>query len=359
MKKRVLLLITLIVSLFIYSGRVEAAKELTCIYESNAVLNTGTLLFHNFMIFQDSKGNISALDSNPFASFSDLNDPGWRYYDYINGESTISREFVFEFDTTNYSNGELKKCPENFDFSTEKDTIIITLSDDANEYRLIQSYNYLPKNIDYTFEASKDYSDKISNTEWAAKCDYDEYSLYFNKNELLLIDNTHSSSCMSSFSIDSLYSTLYGACPPALYLNDNFYNDVILFSLSENLEIANNFAIGILGDRLVITGKNYFEQPQIVDNQCDKLLCEDTIDKIMKYFNIIKIAIPIILVGLGIFDFSKAVFGNDDDMKKARKTFILRIVAAILFFLSPIFIRFILSVANNVWDYISPDTYIK
>ena len=81
------------------------------------------------------------------------------------------------------------------------------------------------------------------------------------------------------------------------------------------------------------------------------------IDKIKSYTNIIKIVVPIILLGFGIVDFAKAVFsGSDDDMKKSQKNFIKRLGIAILIFFVPTIIDLLLAVANKVWGIISPDS---
>lgn len=88
---------------------------------------------------------------------------------------------------------------------------------------------------------------------------------------------------------------------------------------------------------------------------CEGLLGEELQEKINSYLNIIKIAVPIILIGFGIIDFTKALFaGDDDQMKKAQKDFMLRIAIAILFFLLPTIVNLLLSIANKVWFQIDP-----
>lgn len=89
---------------------------------------------------------------------------------------------------------------------------------------------------------------------------------------------------------------------------------------------------------------------------CETLLGQDLIDKIKSYTNIIKIAIPIILIGFGIFDFTKAVFAGEDEMKKAQTNFIKRIGIAVLIFLTPSLVHLLLLLANKVWSVISPDS---
>ena len=72
--------------------------------------------------------------------------------------------------------------------------------------------------------------------------------------------------------------------------------------------------------------------------------------------NWIKIIIPILLIAYGTLDFTKAIFsGKEDDMK----TFINRIIAAVLVFIAPIFVNLLLTLANEVWSFISPNTCIE
>ena len=90
------------------------------------------------------------------------------------------------------------------------------------------------------------------------------------------------------------------------------------------------------------------------------LLGEDVVNFINQIMKWIRIFVPILLIGLGILDFTKATFSkSEDDMKKSREKFIKRIVAAVLVFLAPIFINLILELANSVWSWISPETCIK
>ena len=130
------------------------------------------------------------------------------------------------------------------------------------------------------------------------------------------------------------------------YITRN-YGDV----LTEEQKVQFN---KILDDYLKLA-RDKFEIEIVID--CGTLLGDDFIEKIGKYLNIIKIAVPLILIGFGIMDFTKAVFaGDSDEMKKAQKKFLLRIVIAILFFLLPFLIKILLSIANKAWSFISPSS---
>ena len=91
----------------------------------------------------------------------------------------------------------------------------------------------------------------------------------------------------------------------------------------------------------------------IVD--CDTLFEGDGgqhIKDILKFvIGLVKIFIPILLIGLGIFDFATAVFsGAEDKMKKAQEKFIKRVIIGVCLFLIPTIITFTLKLYNTVWD---------
>ena len=66
--------------------------------------------------------------------------------------------------------------------------------------------------------------------------------------------------------------------------------------------------------------------------------------------NIVKIGIPILLIGLGTLDFSKAIFsGKEDDMKKNQEKFIKRIIISVCIFLGLIIVGFVVVVGGRVF----------
>lgn len=90
---------------------------------------------------------------------------------------------------------------------------------------------------------------------------------------------------------------------------------------------------------------------------CKSLIGDELLDKINSYLNIIKIAVPILLIGLGVLDFTKAIFSSDEEsMKKAQKIFVKRLAIAIIIFLTPTIVNLILQLANKVWLIISPNS---
>ena len=66
---------------------------------------------------------------------------------------------------------------------------------------------------------------------------------------------------------------------------------------------------------------------------------------------------PVLVIILGILDFVKALAAQDDDaMKKAQGKFVKRLIAAVVLFLLPLIIDYVLSVFNLVDDTCSINT---
>ena len=205
------------------------------------------------------------------------------------------------------------------------------------------------------------YTAKAENTSnWDGMCEYSKTKIYFNQKELKcgddpdgLFDTRYT--CI--FEIEEFLAVNDGFCPTRLYES--------CFGVSCSFALSKRF----LFQEVTLKSEEYYngygktERPPASDhepiNGCEDLFGEELLKKINKYLNIIKIAIPIILIGYGILDFSKAMFSGTDDMKKAQKNFLLRIVAAILFFLVPIFVNLVLTLGNKVWSTINPDICIK
>ena len=90
---------------------------------------------------------------------------------------------------------------------------------------------------------------------------------------------------------------------------------------------------------------------------CESLIGDALKVKLQSYIDTFKIAIPIILIVFGILDFTKAIFAGDEEkMRKAQKDFIKRIAISVLIFIMPIIVDLLLNIANQVWNFISPNS---
>lgn len=109
------------------------------------------------------------------------------------------------------------------------------------------------------------------------------------------------------------------------------------------------------GDGLEVDGDDATVDCTIFGDKSDPNSIRYLIDEILQYPRII---VPILVIGFGVLDLSKAVIaGKEDEMKKAQKTFIKRIIIGVAFFFIPIFIDLIMDLADIVWQgkYISCD----
>ena len=80
--------------------------------------------------------------------------------------------------------------------------------------------------------------------------------------------------------------------------------------------------------------------------QCTYL---DPIISIIKtVLNIVRWAIPIILIVIGTFDMMKAVIASkEDEIKAAQKLLIKRVVYAVVIFLIPTIVYFVFNIVSN------------
>ena len=65
-------------------------------------------------------------------------------------------------------------------------------------------------------------------------------------------------------------------------------------------------------------------------------------------FQVVKIAVPIILIAFGMLDMGKAIVQQkEDDIKKAQQIFIKRIISAILVFFIAMIVQLIFGLISN------------
>lgn len=232
------------------------------------------------------------------------------------------------------------------------------------------------------FFTSFDYlnSDMYKNEEWRAKCVYGETNnkieLYYNDNTFVLNgSNRKTGGGTPRPSVDAVFDMgeikmHNGLCPPFIYEGTN--NAVpILGPLYAEYSFASrasvwNYIKGYSEKQLpLIKDESAWENGSgaggnINIDDCEDLLGDDVIKIINDMMKWVKIIVPILLIVFGIVDFTKVIFsGKEDSMGQAGKIFFKRIIAAILVFLAPIFINLILSLANEVWSFINPNTCVN
>lgn len=83
------------------------------------------------------------------------------------------------------------------------------------------------------------------------------------------------------------------------------------------------------------------------ETTCDGIVDESLKNLINKYLGYIHILIPILILALGVFDFFKAMIASkEEEMKKAQKNFIIRLVSGVLIFLAPTIVNMIIDMLN-------------
>ncbi len=71
-----------------------------------------------------------------------------------------------------------------------------------------------------------------------------------------------------------------------------------------------------------------------------------------RVFSVIKILIPVIILTFGVVDFFKAVIASkDDEIKKATKSLLMRIIAGVIIFFLPAIVHFIFRLIDDWQNY--------
>lgn len=127
-----------------------------------------------------------------------------------------------------------------------------------------------------------------------------------------------------------------------IFIGDDFYNSVANGSVEEPPS-----GIGVAKYKISFQETPNIEKPDI--NSCEQLFTPDILSIIDEILNVVKVIAPILVLVLGIIDFAQAIFSdNDDSLKKAQGKFVKRLLVAVLLFLLPIFVNFLLTVINGV-----------
>ncbi len=364
MKKKVLLIITIIISMVLFMDRVEAAAELTCVYKAGTPLVGQKAT----KIVQYSDGTKKAF-INSKRREPKADDDAWFHAEYASFKS----------------DEELQSCPKFIDYSGR--AVITFREEEKNGFtELIQEENgvedkhQITKDEDYNAGEISDPDGEVASGKWLMGCQYkrintdDDYLyLYFNKEKVkvvvgnVVVPSFEGSQVVSPYQVYSnikvsslldRYNSNKG-CPINIYSVKRSQSGGVSTSSGETIYSLSGKANA---DTYLyvkqLTGKTNNSNVKIDD--CTKLFGDDFIslmDEIMKW---IRIFVPILLIGFGILDFTKATFSSsDENMKKSREKFFKRVAAAVLVFLAPIFVKLILNLANSAWSWINPGTCIE
>ena len=85
---------------------------------------------------------------------------------------------------------------------------------------------------------------------------------------------------------------------------------------------------------------------------CDGILVPNELFNLVHtIINVIKIAVPILLIIFGMIDFAKSVVAkSEDDVKKYRKNFVSRLISAVVVFLLIFIVQLAINLVASVED---------
>lgn len=168
--------------------------------------------------------------------------------------------------------------------------------------------------------------------------------------------------------VDSLFGDFSGNCPNSIFVSRSVIKKPDMKSVSTSVYFDNSKNIAkynrkdqkginlVTGEELTDNVELNFQKIEILD--CETLFGGSTelVDLLKFILNLIKVLVPLLLVGLGTLDFAKAILaGSEDNMKKAQSKFIKRVIIAVAIFLVPSILKLILGIASSIWGNIDAD----
>lgn len=380
-------------------------QELTCLYEKQGSKNDRDDIW-KVLLTQDSDGNIKVYKNKEDVGLIDYSSY-WIYSpnnDYYFDDASLNIDSV---------TGGLLSCPTSKTTGRWYDTTNGTgdvrfFGNDMGEDNLVKQefkiVNFLTESVNYGSAPSIDVGvgqvcNNISNNQkWLTEFDESQYA-----GSCLYQADTEWGCHIIEFNISSDYSRIVDSFVGKRFNYYNYYSyitdyqnfspqhikntaesigcpPVLNVDISTHISYDERMADGKIsyggkgekysmiavrgynaftGEKLTLDGELLlqFEEINIFDDCADLFNGnENVIDLLSSVITIFKIAIPLILFGLGAMDFVQAIFsGNEDGMKKAQAKFIKRILIAVCIFLIPSVLKLILTIANGIWGDISTD----
>lgn len=396
MKKRIILLLTFIVSFIMCTDIAKAAnvQELTCVYnKTDKTDKTDGQPGIKFTIDKNGNGNLYISPNNVSSLSPETNWIQQITNDrlYVDGttKSYTSCPACIKY---NSKSGQIEveepdekgNCKEGVgSLNTELSDLTV---DDTHAYEI---YGANPKLV---INEKPQSDDEVLNGTWVKKCVYkkdnNRIEIYFNRNEFVLYDNNISilygnktetkiyietnkftinnkhtleqlvKKYNENLNEDQCYVHVYKSTKCTNPNERNKKNKKYETSYYKGSKTTNSNQEEYVRDDVESQSKTKPIKEEITT--CEALIGKSTIELINTIMKYIRIAVPLLLIGFGVSDFAIAVFSSkEEDTKKSREKFIKRIIAAVLVFLSPIFINLLLSLANEVWTWITPETCIK
>lgn len=395
------LIIVFLVSLFGFGINVNAAEELTCLYNEEGGIDSSNYMY---LLVQYGDGKIEVYRNRD--NHYDLDAPGWTLFDNYIFDSSVVKDENGNLPLVRDANGNLSvdSCPNpdtlnngtlSFYGSYKFGRASVVNDYPLNEVKI--PTNLLVKSDSYTGGCSKENWLKVINAE-----KYDGACLYLiPSDECHLIQVNYGTDYIEVTEHDSRKGFKYSAVPyaTATYeIEASFKNNIKLndflganegncpkkiyvkrnstssdaYAIIVNTSVYLNQERGTDAYTLINKkGMNPITKEPFVDLDdklnysdinilnCDQLFDGDSeeLRRLIKtIYNFIKILVPIMILVLSTLDFAKTIFsGKEDDMKKVTKRFVSRLVIVAIIFLFPILLKLLLTIAYDIWGILSPD----
>ena len=386
-RRNFLMFIVMFIFTFIGMNGVNAAKGLYCIYDDNV---GGSYV----MLVQDTSGNYNVYYKDSLGVVDDVIDYdtlGWYFPD-------DSQTFSFEDGTL----GSLESCPGGADAAMpSSDELKFETSNLGVFGRTLIKKGDLPdKNLKsnsfsiLSISSESDYIDVTdSKYHWLVEQLSDGYTnscLYFKGNTYIQLDInyekmkvrvsfarftsdsvdagvTRTTYIYTNYSFEKLKKLYFNACPNEIFYYSEYKEDDLLvyFSDSDDKDkldlgafskmISLNLVESVSSISDSVDNSVIIKPNTITIENCEDVFGEDLLKILHNGVNAIKIVIPLLLIGLGIVDFAKAVFGgSEDNMKKSAIKFGKRVLIGIVIFFIPSILNIVLDIANKIWGNIDP-----
>lgn len=311
MKKKILLVIVaLFIGLFAFD-EVKAANEFNCLYETN------------YGIFKVRLGA-----ENAFYGISYINNSG--------KEIPYNKKYRTS-DFTSYG------CPNDISILYDKtnDVLLIGTGYMAGSSLISQTFQIDGQNVS---KSSCSYYGSFGNLYVAVANATTTQPVIFNYT--VSSSNSGAQTTISN-QIDVTVDFGAGECPSKIYPKVYGWND--------NSTIID----GGIYDNTVLTGVKHYIKLGSSSKLIKGVFCGSGEGKITDIpakipeltsmmFNIVQIAVPIILVIMGSIDLFKGITsGKEDEMKKGRQMFIKRLVVGVIIFLVVVIVKLIISVVAD------------
>lgn len=378
-------------------------KELTCVYYYKGK-NRGSI-YNGYVIIQDKNGKLVTYYRD--AQVGKFSDDEYNYFE--NKDSKKFNEYWNVLSAIeNYNFDETTKVESDKKALTSCPASIENYGHEGKMIEFFDSDKKLPLLKEYTFNllgvssstVNPDYTDDGESVGKGKKCselDLEKYWLvdadksYWNRiclyaldygNDCHIFQFNYNDSAWEGYSSYATYpdynvsissdfnqdsgdlKAFTKICPPSVYGALNTASDAASGNLIFNFDLEThvNYQKYVLFHSNFDGVENFgIEYEDLVNHEvieiksCEDLLSDEMIEILSSAISLVKILVPLSLIGLGIADFAKAVFAaKEDDMKKTTSTFIKRLIIAILIFFVPSLLELLLTIASKIWPFIDP-----